>query len=329
MQGLRISTLCQDPGLLDQYLTACSLNMNKEPVYKRGTVKETLYAPEKDAYTQPKSRRRSKNRKPAKTQLKRYPERSESCRSTHTPVPNRLLCAKERSAALGTSSSQLQKDALTLQPGVKAATPSSTSADLSVPKQIMRKSGLDELASFLSPAGSPVKHPTQQPIVKVASPCTKRLTPQPTVKTASPSFTSASLSTKRRTQHITKTAIPSSTSFKRSVFNEPDKDYPKTSVQLSSLHHSSSSIIAVPAVFCVATKMELRVAGEQFIYDLNKLEDDPKSIIELLKLASAERAHWMIVGAFYRRRGKAHAAIKIMMELIEGYSYGLRRSLIS
>jgi len=68
----------------------------------------------------------------------------------------------------------------------------------------------------------------------------------------------------------------------------------------------------------MASKIELRVAGEQFIYDLSKLEDDPKSIIELLKLASAERAHWMIVAAFYRRRGNARAAIRLMMELIKG-----------
>jgi hypothetical protein len=81
---------------------------------------------------------------------------------------------------------------------------------------------------------------------------------------------------------------------------------------------TESNIITTPASFCMASKIELRVAGEQFIYDLSKLEDDPKSIIELLKLASAERAHWMIVAAFYRRRGNARAAIWLMMELIKG-----------
>lgn len=68
----------------------------------------------------------------------------------------------------------------------------------------------------------------------------------------------------------------------------------------------------------MASKLELRVAGEQFIFDLSKLEDDPKSIIALLKVAYAERAHWMIVAAFYRRKGNACAAIKLMIELIQG-----------
>lgn len=81
-----------------------------------------------------------------------------------------------------------------------------------------------------------------------------------------------------------------------------------------------SPIITAPATFRMANKIELRVAGEQFIFDLSKLEDDPKSIIELLKLASAERAHWMIVAAFYRRKGNACAAIKMMMALIQGQS---------
>lgn len=81
-----------------------------------------------------------------------------------------------------------------------------------------------------------------------------------------------------------------------------------------------SPIITAPATFHMSNKIELRVAGEQFIFDLSKLEDDPKSIIELLKLASAERAHWMIVAAFYRRKGNPFAAIKMMMALIQGQS---------
>ena len=93
---------------------------------------------------------------------------------------------------------------------------------------------------------------------------------------------------------------------------------PRTCASRSSGCGTESNIITSPASFCMASKIELRVAGEQFIYELSKLEDDPKSIIELLKLASAERAHWMIVAAFYRRRGNARAAIKLMMELIKG-----------
>ncbi|KAF8739278.1 hypothetical protein AX14_010252 [Amanita brunnescens Koide BX004] len=80
---------------------------------------------------------------------------------------------------------------------------------------------------------------------------------------------------------------------------------------------AESPIITAPATFRMASKLELRVAGEQFIFDLSKLEDDPKSIIALLKVAYAERAHWMIVAAFYRRKGNACAAIKLMIELIQ------------
>ncbi|KAK2463178.1 hypothetical protein APHAL10511_004833 [Amanita phalloides] len=56
-----------------------------------------------------------------------------------------------------------------------------------------------------------------------------------------------------------------------------------------------SPATAVSDNFCMATKVKLRIAGEQLTFDLNKLEDDPKSIIELLKLASAERAHWLVL----------------------------------
>ncbi|KAM6502472.1 hypothetical protein JOM56_002449 [Amanita muscaria] len=80
---------------------------------------------------------------------------------------------------------------------------------------------------------------------------------------------------------------------------------------------AETSIVTIPSSFSMDTKIELKVAGEKFMYDLKKLEDDPKAIIGLLKLASAERGHWMIVAAFYRRRGNAQAATKLMKELLE------------
>ncbi|KAG6858288.1 hypothetical protein C0993_006073, partial [Termitomyces sp. T159_Od127] len=56
--------------------------------------------------------------------------------------------------------------------------------------------------------------------------------------------------------------------------------------------------------------------GEDFTYDLNTLDKDPRSVIELLKATESERGNWMMVGAHYRRAGNPSAAISVMEALI-------------
>lgn len=60
------------------------------------------------------------------------------------------------------------------------------------------------------------------------------------------------------------------------------------------------------------------LCGEAISYDLEKLESDPRVIIELLKVCSSERASWMIVGAHYRRTGNMKSAIIVMKAFLEG-----------
>ncbi|KAG6887504.1 hypothetical protein C0992_012025 [Termitomyces sp. T32_za158] len=56
--------------------------------------------------------------------------------------------------------------------------------------------------------------------------------------------------------------------------------------------------------------------GEDFTYDLDTLEQDPRQVVELLKATESERGNWMMVGAHYRRAGNPSAAISIMENLI-------------
>lgn len=61
------------------------------------------------------------------------------------------------------------------------------------------------------------------------------------------------------------------------------------------------------------------IQGQKVTYDLTKdPEQNPKLVIELLKLSSSERGNWMVAGAHFRRTGKPHAAIDIMYAMIEG-----------
>ncbi|KAJ3830171.1 hypothetical protein F5880DRAFT_1299787 [Lentinula raphanica] len=67
----------------------------------------------------------------------------------------------------------------------------------------------------------------------------------------------------------------------------------------------------------LTTHIRLCLCGELFSYDLNNLLSDPREIIELLKCTGSERGNWMMVGAFYRRRGNVHAAIAVIESMLE------------
>ncbi|KAG6845914.1 hypothetical protein H0H87_000720 [Tephrocybe sp. NHM501043] len=62
--------------------------------------------------------------------------------------------------------------------------------------------------------------------------------------------------------------------------------------------------------------LTLSFCGEEFKYDLDTLENDPKPILELLKATESERGTWITVGAHYRRSGNAIAAIAVVESLI-------------
>jgi len=60
-------------------------------------------------------------------------------------------------------------------------------------------------------------------------------------------------------------------------------------------------------------------------FDLQDLDDDPCSIIELLSATSSDRDKWMIVGAFYRRKGNIHAALTVVTTMVKGQQDLTRR----
>jgi hypothetical protein len=66
------------------------------------------------------------------------------------------------------------------------------------------------------------------------------------------------------------------------------------------------------------TLLSLTLHGQPISFDLKTLDDDPRSIIELLNATSSERDKWMIVGAFYRRKGNVHAALIVVTTMVKG-----------
>jgi hypothetical protein len=68
----------------------------------------------------------------------------------------------------------------------------------------------------------------------------------------------------------------------------------------------------------VLTLLSMTLCGHPITFDLKSLDDDPRSIIELLTSTSSDRDKWMIVGAFYRRKGNIHAALIVVTTMVKG-----------
>ena len=66
------------------------------------------------------------------------------------------------------------------------------------------------------------------------------------------------------------------------------------------------------------TSISMNLCGQVVTYDLKSLGLNPQVIIELLKVTKSECATWMIVSAFYRRRGEPRNGISVMKSFIEG-----------
>jgi hypothetical protein len=61
----------------------------------------------------------------------------------------------------------------------------------------------------------------------------------------------------------------------------------------------------------------MNLDGKAVSLDLRALDDDPRPIIELLSATSSDRDKWMIVGAFYRRKGNIHAALAVVTTMVQ------------
>lgn len=66
------------------------------------------------------------------------------------------------------------------------------------------------------------------------------------------------------------------------------------------------------------TSISMNLCGQVVTYDLKSLGPNPQVIIELLKVTKSEYATWMIVSAFYRRRGEPRNGISVIKSFIEG-----------
>jgi len=68
----------------------------------------------------------------------------------------------------------------------------------------------------------------------------------------------------------------------------------------------------------IQTVLSMTLRGQPISFDLHTVEDDPRLIIELLIATSSDRDKWMIVGAFYRRKGNIHAALTVVITMVKG-----------
>lgn len=68
----------------------------------------------------------------------------------------------------------------------------------------------------------------------------------------------------------------------------------------------------------IQTVLHMTLRGQPISFDLHTLDDDPRLIIELLIATSSDRDKWMIVGAFYRRKGNIHAALTAVTTMVKG-----------
>uniref|UniRef100_A0A0W0FH59 Uncharacterized protein n=1 Tax=Moniliophthora roreri TaxID=221103 RepID=A0A0W0FH59_MONRR len=78
----------------------------------------------------------------------------------------------------------------------------------------------------------------------------------------------------------------------------------------------SGKVVAYPNISVDCITMSL--SGILFSYNLNNLKSDPHEITELLRATSSEYGNWIVVGAFYRRKGLPHAAISVIQTMLQG-----------
>ncbi|KAI9509738.1 hypothetical protein F5148DRAFT_1282665 [Russula earlei] len=75
----------------------------------------------------------------------------------------------------------------------------------------------------------------------------------------------------------------------------------------------------------IQTHLPMTLRGKSINFDLQTLDDDPRSIIQLLSATLSDRDKWMVVGAVYRRKGNVYAALTVVITMVKVlYDLGLR-----
>lgn len=95
-----------------------------------------------------------------------------------------------------------------------------------------------------------------------------------------------------------------------SISNSPPKIPASVSVDMSNGPYGS--------FFTLQSCITLGLSGQIITYNLESLDSDPRGIIALLKNTSSERGNWMVVAAYYRRKGNARAAIHVATAMLSG-----------
>ncbi|KAI9437739.1 hypothetical protein H4582DRAFT_2099300 [Lactarius indigo] len=67
----------------------------------------------------------------------------------------------------------------------------------------------------------------------------------------------------------------------------------------------------------IQSLLDMTLCGQRIAFDLEGLDVDPRPIIELLCATSSDRDKWMIVGAFYRRKGNIHASLTVVATMVK------------
>jgi len=71
--------------------------------------------------------------------------------------------------------------------------------------------------------------------------------------------------------------------------------------------------------YSLETRLVFEIQGQKQVYDLSQDSGlNPESIIELLRLSKSERGNWMMVGAYFRRRGNPRAALQVVATMVQG-----------
>jgi hypothetical protein len=93
---------------------------------------------------------------------------------------------------------------------------------------------------------------------------------------------------------------------------------PPPPVLITAAYHNQFDPIIMSGLPPIQTVLHMTLRGQPISFDLHTLEDDPRLIIELLVATSSDRDKWMIVGAFYRRKGNIHAALTVVTTMVKG-----------
>lgn len=142
-----------------------------------------------------------------------------------------------------------------------------------------------------------------------------------------PSIASVAPSSSRASRYpksscLRASGVPTYTSNKENISENADV-YPVEVQQLfipllpTSCSPALDSIIP-PGLPPIRTILDMTLCGQCITLDLEGLDVDPHSIIELLRSTSSDRDKWMVVGASYRRIGNTHAALTVVATMVKG-----------